>query len=338
MATTSDLPPGSVTYDYLVIGGGTAGCVVASRLAESLPECNILLVEGGSSDVGRNDLHDLKGMVGSWGGDTDYGYKSTPQLNGKLSLIHGLAEGNNQAAVLMMRNMTGNGHILHTRGKILGGCSNVNGCISFHPMEYDIKKWQECGAKGWTFEEFNRLFKKLRVDINPVHEKHQSPVDTKLIQATQAAYDLPRCDFFNDVILADGNLRPSAGFLSIAYNPDNGYRNSASMAYIHPILSGERRQPNLTVLTDAWAYRINFSGDTAVGASLKLKSGRHVRVRSHVETILCAGAIDSPRLLLLSGVGPRMELRDLGIPVVTDVPGVGENLMDHTETIIRWEM
>ena len=240
--------------------------------------------------------------------------------------------------MLLTQTWIGNSEILHTRGKILGGCSSVNGCISFRPQEYDVKKWQELGAKGWTFDEFVRLFKSLRIDIHPVYERFQNPIDQKLIQATQAAMGVPRCDNFNDHILTNGNITPSAGFLSIAFDPKTGYRNSAATTYIHPILKGERELSNLTILTNARASRINFNGNTATGATIKLMSGRKIRISARMETVICAGAFDSPRLLLLSGVGPRKQLESLGIPVVKDLPGVGENLMDHAETAILWEL
>lgn len=214
----------------------------------------------------------------------------------------------------------------------------MNGCISFRPQEYDTRKWQELGAKGWTFDEFVRLFNKLRVDIHPVYDRFQNPVDRKLIQATQAAMDVPRCDDFNEHTLANGNITPSAGFLSLAYNPESGFRNSAATTYIHPVLKGERELPNLTILTNARVHRVNFNGDTTTGATIKLMSGRNVRVRSRMETIICAGAFDSPRLLMLSGVGPRQQLESLGIPLVKDLPGVGENLMDHAEGAMMWEL
>ncbi|KAJ5817024.1 hypothetical protein N7447_009257 [Penicillium robsamsonii] len=313
MQTVKELPSDRTEYDFVIVGGGTAGCCVASRLAESLPEAKILLIEAGSNDLGRDDLHNLKGQIENWGGDWDYKYTSVPQLNG-------------------------NSFIQHSRGKILGGCSNINGCISFRPLEYDIRKWQEAGAKGWTFGEFVRLVNKLPVKINSVVEKYQNPVDVKLIETTVKAFDIPQTTSFNHDILRSGNLKPSTGFMSIAYNTDNCYRNSASMTYIHPILQGEVERPNLTILTDAWVHRLDITGNIVTGVSLSLESGTHINVKSHTETIVCAGAFDSPRLLLLSGLGPRKQLEALSIPVKADLPGVGENLMDHIETIMMWEL
>ncbi|KAH7159427.1 putative choline oxidase [Dactylonectria estremocensis] len=296
MATVESLEHTQAEYDYVVVGGGMAGCVVASRLASELPTARILLIEGGESDVGKDYLHDLKLQVDSWGGDHDYKYSS-----------------------------------------VLGGCSNINGCISFRPLEYDIRKWQEAGAHGWAFAEMVRLVDKLRVTVNPIPPKYHNAVDLALVEATNKAFGIPRTESFNDVI-QKGKITPSAGHLAVAYNPDNGYRSSASIAYIHPILRGEEKRPNLTILTSAWVHGINFVDSVAVGVSLTLRSGRQVTVRSAIETILCAGAFDSLRLLLLSGVGPRGQLEGFGIPLAADVPGVGENLMDHTETVMMWEI
>ncbi|UPK89107.1 hypothetical protein LCI18_000042 [Fusarium solani-melongenae] len=313
MTTVEGLRRNQTAFDYVIVGGGTAGCVVASRLAAELPTASILLIEGGESDVGKDNLHDLKLQINSWGGDHDYCWSSVPQPKG-------------------------NGFIQHSRGKILGGCSNINGCISFRPLEYDIRKWQEAGAHGWTFDEMVRLVDKLRVTVNSIEPKYHNPVDLALVEAAQKAFGIPRTGSFNKDVVHTGKITPSAGHLAIAHNPDNGYRSSASIAYIHPILSGEEKRPNLTILTSAWVHRVNFIDNVASGVSLTLKSGLPITVRSDVETILCAGAFDSPRLLLLSGIGPRDQLESFDIPVVAHVPGVGENLMDHTETVMMWEM
>ncbi|EWZ28398.1 choline oxidase [Fusarium oxysporum Fo47] len=301
------------TYDYVVVGGGTAGCVIASRLAEELPSAKILLVEGGGSDVGNDMLHDLKRLVETWGGDFDWDWSSVPQPNG-------------------------NSLIRHSRGKVLGGCSNINGCISFRPMEYDIRKWKEAGVEGWTFDEFVRLINKVRITVNKINQRNHNSVDLALVESAKKAFHIPWSPEFNKDIVQRGNITPSAGHLSIAHNPENGFRSSASIEYLHPIIRGEVKRPNLTILTNAWVHRLHFVDKVATGASITLKSGRDVVVRSKIETILCAGSFDSPRLLLVSGIGPREQLEKFKVPVVADVPGVGENLMDHAETAMMWEM
>jgi choline dehydrogenase-like flavoprotein len=133
-------------------------------------------------------------------------------------------------------------------------------------------------------------------------------------------------------------LTQGVGFFSVSYNPDNGHRSSASVAYIHPILRGDEKRPNLTVLTNAWVSKINVKGDKVTGINVALQDGSKHTLNAKAETILCAGAVDTPRLMLLSGLGPKEQLEKLNIPVVKDLPGVGENLLDHPETIIMWEL
>lgn len=185
---------------------------------------------------------------------------------------------------------------------------------------------------------FTRLIDNLRNTIRPVDERHRNQLCKDWIQACSTAMDIPIIPDFNKVIRNDGALTQGVGFFNISYNPDDGRRSSASVAYIHPILHGEEKRPNLTVLTNAWVSRVNVEGDTVTGVDVTLQSGVKHTLKSKKETILCAGTVDTPRLMLLSGLGPREQLSSLGIKVVKDIPGVGENLMDHPETIIVWEL
>lgn len=150
--------------------------------------------------------------------------------------------------------------------------------------------------------------------------------------------DIPILKDFNEEIRETGSLQQGVGFFSIAYNPDDGRRSSASVAYIHPILRGAEKRPNLTILTNAWVGKVNVSGKTVTGVNLTLQSGTKLTVSPRTETILCGGAVDTCRLMLLSGIGPAKQLEDLSIPVVHDLKGVGENLLDHPESIIMWEL
>jgi choline dehydrogenase-like flavoprotein len=142
----------------------------------------------------------------------------------------------------------------------------------------------------------------------------------------------------NCEIVKTGNPVGAVGYLPIAYNVEDGSRYSSSTSYIHPILKGEWKRPNLTILTNARVNRVNIEDSRVVGVNLTLESGRKSDVRAVEETILCAGAVDTPGLLLRSGVGPRKQLEDLSIPVHADIPGVGENLQDHPEAIVVWEL
>jgi choline dehydrogenase-like flavoprotein len=312
--TTNELPFYVVNdYDFIIVGGGTAGCVIASRLAEYLPNKKIIMIEAGPSDFMDDRVLLLKDWLKLLGGDLDYDYPTVEQP-------------------------MGNSHIRHSRAKVLGGCSSHNTLISFRPLEYDCRLWEERGAKGWSFEMFTRVLDNLRNTIQPVHYRHRNQLCRDWVRACSTALDIPIIHDWNHEIRETGAIKQGVGFLSVAYNPDDGRRSSASVAYIHPILRGTEKRPNLTILTNAWVSRINMEGDKCTGVTVKLQSGQIRTLHAKGETILTAGAIDTPRLMLHSGIGPEQQLKDLGIPVVKDIPGVGENLLDHPETIIIWEL
>ncbi len=171
-----------------------------------------------------------------------------------------------------------------------------------------------------------------------MHSRHRNQLCKDWISSCSTALDVPIIHDFNKEITQKGNLEEGVGFFSVAYNPDDGRRSSASVAYIHPILRGDEHRPNLTILTDAWVSRVNVSNSTVTGVNITLQSGTALTLTAKKETILCAGAVDTPRLLLHSGIGPSTQLTPLGIPVVKDIPGIGHNLVDHPETIIMWEL
>ncbi|KAF2457828.1 hypothetical protein BDY21DRAFT_17549 [Lineolata rhizophorae] len=312
--TTTALPETAVDgFDFVIVGGGTAGCVIASRLSEYLPEKKILLIEAGPSDYMDDRVLLLKDWLSLLGGELDYDYGTTEQP-------------------------MGNSHIRHSRAKVLGGCSSHNTLISFRPFEYDCQVWERKGCTGWSFKTFTRVLDNLRNAIQPVHYRHRNQLCRDWVQACSSALDVPIIHDFNHEIRNKGALKTGVGFFSVAYNPDDGRRSSASVAYIHPILNGQEKRPNLTILTNAWASKVDVVGGRAKGVTLKLQNGEERSLVAKAETILCAGAVDTPRLMLLSGLGPKKQLEDLSIPVVRDIPGVGENLLDHPESIIIWEL
>ncbi|PSS13125.1 hypothetical protein M430DRAFT_36272 [Amorphotheca resinae ATCC 22711] len=300
-------------YDYVIVGGGTAGCVIASRLSEYLPQKKILMIEAGPSDFNNDRVLKLSQWLTLLGGDLDYDYGTTEQPNG-------------------------NSYIRHSRAKVLGGCSSHNTLISFRPFEYDCQLWESLGCKGWDFKTMMRLIDNLRNQIQPVHPRHRNQVCKDWIESCSTALDIPIIKDFNQEIKETGSLQQGVGFFSISYNPEDGRRSSASVAYIHPILRGEEKRPNLTILTSAWVSKINVASKTVKSVDVTLKSGEKLTVTPKTETILCGGAVDTCRLMLLSGIGPKKQLSDLGIPVIHDLPGVGENLVDHPESIIMWEL
>lgn len=220
----------------------------------------------------------------------------------------------------------------------MGGCSSHNTLISFRPFKFDCQIWESLGAKGWTFETFMRVLNNLRNTVQPVHSRHRNQLCKDWVSSCSTAMNIPIIPDFNREIQQTGSLKQGVGFFSVSYNPDDGFRSSASVAYIHPILRGEESRPNLTILTNAWVSRINLKNNVATGVNLTLQDGTKLTVAPRTETILCAGAVDTPRLMLHSGIGPRSQLSSLNIPCHVDLPGVGENLLDHPETIIMWEL
>ncbi|WYZ35396.1 hypothetical protein EsH8_X_000043 [Colletotrichum jinshuiense] len=312
--TTTALPAGSDrSYDYVIVGGGTAGCVLGARLAQCLPERRVLIIEAGPSDYNIPNVQNLKEWLSCLGGDLDYDYGTTEQPNG-------------------------NSHIRHSRAKVLGGCSSHNTMIAFRPFRYDMERWVAQGCRGWDWATMMRHVDRLRNQYQPVHNRHRNQLTKDWVRSCSMAMDIPVIQDFNAEILDKGQLHQGVGFFNISYNPETHQRSSASVAYIHPIIRGEERRPNLTILTEAHVSKINIEKDVAVSLNISLKSGSQHLVVPRKEIILCAGAIDTPRLMLLSGLGPKSQLEGLGIEVVKDIPGVGENLQDHPEGIIMWEL
>jgi choline dehydrogenase-like flavoprotein len=280
------------SYDVVIVGGGTAGAVVAARLVER--GATVCVIEGGPSDVGDDRVLQLRNWINLLESDLDYDYPIVPQPRG-------------------------NGRIRHARAKVLGGCSSHNTMISFMPPPADFVDWVAAGADGWTYEAMLPLFQRLRTNIVPVAPRHRNALTEDFIASCATALGVPVVEDFNAKPFVDG-----AGFVPVGYHPETGVRSSSSVEYLHPILD----HPNLTVLTDAWAYDLVVDGDRVVRVATS-------RGEVHGDQfVLCAGAIDTPRLLLLSGIGPSV---DLGRRTRLDVPGVGENLLDHPESIILWE-
>ncbi|KAI5819832.1 hypothetical protein BZA77DRAFT_341928 [Pyronema omphalodes] len=310
--TTNTIP---IDYkpDYIIVGGGTAGCVVASRLSSYLPDKSVLLIEAGPSDYNNNQVLQLREWLSLLGGDLDYDYPTTEQP-------------------------MGNSHIRHSRAKVLGGCSSHNTLISYRPFKHDMDDWVARGAVGWDFGTMTRLIDNLRNTVRPIHPKHRNKLVKDWVTSCSKALDIPVIDDFNARVRGDGGFDKGVGFFSVSYNPDDGKRSSASVAYIHPIIRGEEKRDNLTILTEAWVSRINLKDGRATSVNIALKSGHKFTLPASIEIILCAGAIDTPRLLLHSGIGPPDQLSELNIPLQHDLPGVGENLMDHPESIIIWEL
>ncbi len=290
-------------FDYVIVGGGTSGPVLAARLSED-PEATVCLIEWGPSDQREPRALQLLRWAEMLESEFDLAYRSVPQPRG-------------------------NSHIVQSRARILGGCSSHNTMIAFRPPLADLREWEALGASGWG-EDFAAYYDLLLTNIVAVAPEHRNPFLQDVIETAAAALNIPLRESWNDTQWTDG-----AGFLELGYYPETGVRSSASVDYLHPIMG---RRSNLTTLLETRVTRVLIDAHRrAEGVQMRLADGSVAEVRARREVILCAGAIDTPRLLLLSGVGPAEELATAGVTVVHNLPGVGRNLMDHPEGLLVWE-
>jgi choline dehydrogenase len=302
-------------YDYVVVGGGSAGCVVAARLSAD-PSVTVCLLEAGPSDVGDPKVLRLEQWPHLLGSGYDWDYPVEPQTKG-------------------------NSLVRHARARVLGGCSSHNSCIAFWTPREDLDEWAAMGCTGWSADDCWPLLARLEnSEGSGDHHGRSGPVTLRQIPphdpcgvailAAAAAVGLPTVRFNEGVTVTEG-----AGLFQI--NADqNNLRMSSSRSYLHAIM-GQRR--NLAVRTGAWAKRVVFdAGKRAAGAEyLDSATFDTSHVHARREVILCAGAIDTPKLLMLSGIGPAGHLRDVGIDVLVDSPGVGSNFDDHVEGLVMWK-
>ncbi|WP_285734044.1 GMC oxidoreductase [Nocardiopsis sp. ATB16-24] len=302
------MAPTETAYDYVIVGGGTAGSVIADRLTED-PDTTVCLIEGGPDDRDLEHVLRLRDWLSVLEGELDYAYTTVEQPRG-------------------------NSHILHSRARVLGGCSSHNTLISFRPFAEDLDDWVAAGAEGWDNATVQGYADRIKCNVVPVAEKDRNTMVKDWVSSASQAARVPVVEDFNALISHGGGFSEATGFLSIAYDPYTGYRSSASVAYLHPIMDVRE---NLTVLVETWVDQVILDGDRATGVAARAKDGTRVTVNARREVILAAGAVDTPRLLMLSGIGDAEELREVGIEPRHDLPGVGENLLDHPESIIMWE-
>ena len=291
------------TVDYLVIGGGTAGCVVASRLSED-SEVTVALVEAGPSDADEPRAHSIRRWAEMLEGEYDLDYRSVPQERG-------------------------NSFIRQSRLRILGGCSTANTMITWRPFRGDLEEWVSLGAEGWGYDTVSPYFDRLLAQVTPIPEGDRNPYLKDVIDAASAALDVPLRETWNDTEFLTG-----AGYFEIGYDPETNHRSSASYSYIR---RGAQDRGNLELVLETLVERLIVEDGRAVGAVLRGADGRVTELRARCEVIVSCGAIDSPALLMRSGIGPREVLEAAGIDVLVDLPGVGENLQDHAEGLVVWE-
>ncbi len=292
--------------DFVVVGAGSAGCALAARLSED-PNVSVLLLEAGPKDT-NPWIHLPVGYAKTMYHKTlSWNLMTQPEPN------------------------LDNRELIWPRGRVLGGSSSLNGLIYIRGQREDFAQWRQLGCTGWGFDDVLPFFKhsednerggdELRgmggpLRVSDVRQKDPL-VATFITAATEAG--IPRNPDFN------GPTQEGVGIPQTTTR--NGLRASAAQAYLKPA----RNRPNLTIITDAHSTGVVLEGKRAVGVKLR-RFGANLTVRANREVILCGGAIASPHLLLLSGIGPAEHLRQHGIEVVQDTPNVGRNLQDHLQT------
>jgi choline dehydrogenase len=296
-----------VSYDFIIVGGGSAGCALAARLSED-SSTRVLVLEAGRTDSWW-DLYihmpaALSFPIGNRFYDWKYESEPEPNLNGR--------------------------RIYHARGKVLGGSSSINGMIFQRGNPLDYERWAaEPGLERWDYAHCLPYFKRMETCLAGADEwrggegplpLERGPADGPLFDAFFAAVQEAGYSLTDDV-----NGFRQEGFAKFDRNIRKGRRVSAARAYLHPAMS----RPNLEVRTRAFVERIVFEGTRAVGVQI---DGRTIAAG---EVILSGGAINSPQLLQLSGIGAADHLSTLDISVVHDLPGVGENLQDHLEVYVQ---
>ncbi len=295
------------SFDYLIVGGGSAGCVLAARLSED-PKVRVALLEAGPPDTSVL-IHCPAGLaVLAKNGQANWAFETVPQagLSGRRGYV--------------------------PRGKVLGGSSSVNAMIYTRGQRGDYDHWAAEGNPGWGFDDVLPYFKRSEHNERGADAWHGSGGPLNVM-------DLRSPNRFGPVFVeaarqaghaanADFNAAEQEGVGLYQVTHRNGERCSAAKAYLAPA----RSRPNLTVFTDVRVSRIVSDGRRATGIEF-IQAGSRQRLAAAREVLLCAGAAQSPQLLMLSGIGPGEELQRLGIAVVHDLPGVGRHLHDHPDIV-----
>jgi choline dehydrogenase len=296
----------SQTFDYVIVGAGTAGCLLANRLSAD-PDVKVLLIEAG----GKDDWIWIKIPVGYLycinNPRTDWCYKTEPDpgLNGRS--------------------------IIYARGKVLGGCSSINAMIYMRGQARDYDTWAELsGDPSWNWASVLPVFRKSENYFRGADEAHGADGEWR-VEPQRLRWDI--LDAYREAMVQAGipaiddfNRGDNEGCSYFLVNQTRGVRLNTSRAFLRPVMN----RPNLSVMTEAHVKRLTFEGRRCTGVEL-MRGGRDEKVTARIDTILAAGSIGSPQILQLSGVGAASLLRQHGIDVVHELPGVGENLQDHLQ-------
>jgi len=296
-------------FDYVIVGGGSAGCVVASRLSED-PAVKVCLLEAGGE--GRDILirAPLGFALGAPRGINSWHYETVPQegLGGRRGF--------------------------QPRGKVLGGSSAINAMIYARGPREDYDGWEALGNPGWGFDDVLPYFKKS--ESNAIHRDSEFHGVDGPLHVTNLRSPSPLNDVFLQACQSQGipfnpdlNGAQHHGCYHVQVTQKDGERHSAAAAFIHPNLD----RPNLDVRTHAHVTRVRFDQGRASGVEYE-QGRRHRTVRARREVVMSAGAFGTPQILMASGVGPGEHLQALGIPTVLDLPGVGQNLQDHISALL----
>lgn len=291
-------------YDFIVVGTGAGGCVMANRLTEN-PDVSVLALEAGGAEV-PEIVHNAPDWPKIWGTEWDWNYKSTPQdaLNGRQTAEH--------------------------RGKLLGGSSDLYIMMHIRGHRSDFDGWAANGCPGWSYDEVLPWFKKQEDQEDDTHPDvgkggplpltnaglhDPNPASAAFIEAC-IALGYPQTDDFN------GPQMEGVGWHHI--NVKDGRRVGTYAGYLEPAMS----RPNLTIATNSFASRLVLTDGRCTGVEYN-KDGQTVTDTARREVIVCGGALESPKLLMLSGIGPAGHLQEVGVDVQVDLPGVGENFHNH---------
>src|SRR5437764_5021176 len=283
-------------HDYIIVGAGSAGCVLAARLSED-PDTSVLLIEAGPPDT-LDNIHIPLGVsaLAHSAVDWDYSTGHEPHCDGR--------------------------RILLPRGRTLGGSSSTNAMVYIRGNRADYDSWRDAGCTGWGYDDLLPYFERSLENLTVSENRSRNPMMDAFIEAAAEAGQ-PRNDDFN------GETQDGVGYYKLTQR--DGRRCSAAVAYLHPALG----RPNLSVECGVQVERVVFDGGRAVGVE-GTRVGEALRFDAAREVIVCGGAYNSPQLLMLSGIGPAEHLASRLIEPIADRPAVGRNLQDHVQLWCLW--